>query len=223
MWFDEHENFHILYVTFVILSRFVRAVRLANPKSITALQHVYTTVHDYRIEVRPLFLHCPFPLHPHPFAGGIGSAAPGTRGARMAGRGATPRFVTSDCLCAEWPAGSEMGLDSCRMSSRSIARWSLRTGLRERPSSTAILLASPCLRLLILGIIGLCGQVCDARAAAPGVPGRAADHPRRRDLRGELAAGGAELRLLCAPNNRPVCSGLACHGGRVSWRPACGD
>ena len=110
-----------------------------------------------------------------------------------------------------------MGLDSRRMSSRSIARWSLRTGLQGRPSSTAILLASPCLRLLILGIIGLCGQVCDARTAAPGVPGRAADHPRRRDLRGELAAGGAELRLLCAPNNRPVCSGLACRGGSVSW------
>ena len=114
-----------------------------------------------------------------------------------------------------------MGLDSRRMSSRSIARWGLRTGLQERPSSTAILLASPCSRLLNLGIIGLCGQVCDARTAAPGVPGRAADHPSRRDLRGELAAGGAELRLLCAPSrpvcSRPVCSRLACHRRSVSW------
>ena len=31
-------------------------------KASSPLQHVYTTVHDYRIEVRPLFLHCPFPL-----------------------------------------------------------------------------------------------------------------------------------------------------------------
>ena len=27
-----------------------------------AVQHVYTTVHDYRIEVRPLFVHCALSL-----------------------------------------------------------------------------------------------------------------------------------------------------------------
>ena len=208
-----------------MLSRSVALSVSLTRKASSPLQHVYTTVHDYRIEVRPLFLHCPFPLHPHPFVGGIGSAAPGTRGARMAGRGATHRFVTSDCLCAEPSPGSETGLRWVWIRAECPAVQLLGgvygrdfKSVRHPPPSFW-----PLSCLLILGIIGLCGQVCDARTAAPGVPGRAADHPRRRDLRGELAAGGAELRLLCAPNNRPVCSGLACHGGRVSWRPACGD